>query len=88
MGTMVGGGTHPVNATRTAVNWMAKQPPLSPSRNAKEITQRMNTSGMDPHDPNGLMGSQSSYSRGGGGAKEMMGRGAIHSPEAVKLTDS
>ena len=33
-------------AHRTAANWMAKQPPLSPTRNPREISGRVNTGGI------------------------------------------
>ena len=33
-------------AHRTAANWMAKQPPLSPTRNPREISGRINTGGI------------------------------------------
>ena len=38
------GGANP--AHRTAANWMAKQPPLSPTRNPREISGRINTGGI------------------------------------------
>ena len=38
--------TQPHNPARTAANWMAKQPPLSLTRNPREISGRINTGGI------------------------------------------
>lgn len=69
-------------AHRTAANWMAKQPPLSPTRNPREISGRMGTGGGMGGGDNLLNSQQSSLSRGDHGRIR-----AFHSPEGG-MTDS
>ena len=71
------------NPSRTAANWMAKQPPLSPSRN-REISRRVHTGGVSNGHDN-LLNSQQSGSQYSRGDPRMR---AIHSPENLKMVDS
>ena len=74
---------------RTGNNWMAKQPPLplSPGRNPREIQGRVAAGNMSGAESLLLASQQSSsavqYSRGADGRIR-----AIHSPEALNITDS
>ena len=70
--------TDPLNAVgaRTTTNWMNKQPPLSPSRNTREVQSRIHSELND-----GLNSSQhSSYAAGN--------FRHVHSPDSHKFADT